>query len=462
MTLLALFVGTATFLPCRTFLPQLDREQWNRGSHRLAPAFSQKALFFRHFACAPQPVNCSVSLHELWSDRGGRPCGVIDPGGCTSLKRQVSLASGWRIEQRHVNLGRKTRGLCLGAQSATSLRMSDGKYPVGWDEVNFQQRRRKIFSRKDGRFGLQSLLVCLNVVSFLWQVWSALWYVPTLNSILSRTGRLTTISRKEVMEGIVWGSSPLVVMGKSRNVPQPIVASSAGPFTMDFVHQPAISMYQPHRFLTGGFLHGNLVHLVLNMRYLWMIPSWLEVGLGRSLYLTAYLVSIVTGNIAHSMVVEGRQKATLGLCLGSSAGICGLNGLMYVLLRRMGNKNASQAVFRGMTFLIFYGLIAEGISNVGHIGGFLGGAAVGYVFGPQYGKSYSLRKKFSLEVDQAPNDYRRAMGFGIQPTKGILPLSFLWAGAFLALLVDPNLRTIPSCIVRGLFKPGSLSGILMN
>ena len=249
---------------------------------------------------------------------------------------------------------------------------------------------------------VRNLLIISNLVLFVYQC------ANTIQHIQSRYPQS-------------WSTFPIAIvfdtiMGNSR----------PGPFTLQLVHSNVILSMPPqqwYRFLSSGFLHGGLVHLLLNMDALRQLPSWVETGLGHALYLTTYLLAIVGGNIFHSITIVDRTT----LCLGASGGICGLYGLMYVCLVRMGNHTAAWRVIRGMGLLFVWGAIITNISNAAHIGGFITGIVVGFLSGPAYRSSYGLRRKNSLEVDIYNRSYRTVMGYDKVPVdRGIVPLPFLW------------------------------------
>ena len=232
--------------------------------------------------------------------------------------------------------------------------------------------------------------------------------------------------------------------------------SILGPLSADFVHQPIRSKFQPHRYLTAGFLHASLIHLVVNMRSLQQVPTWLETGLGWKLFVTTFLFGIVSGNVWDSW----STLDTTSMTLGASGGICALFGLMFVALIKMGNSSMGIRVLKSMGVLLLLGVVIPNVSNAAHIGGFLGGILMGMLCGPNYRKSYSLSRKNSLEVDLADREYRLAMGFGKVPTKrGLVPLSLLWVVAIIALASNPLYRRIPMNIYRGLLKPGIYSNM---
>jgi membrane associated rhomboid family serine protease len=233
--------------------------------------------------------------------------------------------------------------------------------------------------------------------------------------------------------------------------------SVRGPLTTDFGFSSILARNQPYRFLTSGLVHGGILPLAVNIDVLRRQPSWLETGLGVPLYLTAFFVSIVTGNLGHLHWANDPYSRTL--ILGASGGICGLYGLMYASLLKMGNARSATRIAKGMGILLASGLLFDTISNASHAGGFLGGMLVAVLCGPSYRKSYSLRRKNSVADDPYPRDYRQAMGFGTVPTeRGKIPLGLVW-GVLVAIFVvaKPEFRAMPSLVLKGFLFPGSLT-----
>ncbi len=309
------------------------------------------------------------------------------------------------------------------------------------------------------------------------QIQSSIHHLPTLNKLLDQSGYPYDLYTKFdiIFEQFILGSSPTVVEGKAfptlgskgRAYGSSLaVASTVGPFTMDFVNQRLLSRVQAHRYLTSGFLHGNLLHLVLNMNYLWRIPRWVENNGGSGngfsgwpLYLVTYLSSIVAGNLARDYF----STTSIGmstLCLGASGGICGINGLMFAMLQKMGNTAASMNVLKNMLFIIGYGSIAKSISNVAHVGGFVCGAVIGWLFGPNYSRGGS-RRRLAMQDNEALYEYKLAMGPGVNPDEGNVPLKYFFAAVAFLLAMRPELRVIPEYIWKGFTEPGALSGMCL-
>lgn len=301
------------------------------------------------------------------------------------------------------------------------------------DDLRFSSRFRRRLRRgwkSNVYLPGRSFIFTLNVAAFILQT------ISTVHAIRVRyPGHWRKHSLAMIFDAL-WGS-----------------ATVQGLFTTDFIHSAALSARQPHRYLTAGFLHGGLIHLLLNMDSLLRMPTWLESGLGTPLYMTTYLACIIAGNLSHAFFTTGMSS-----CVGASAGLTGLYGLMYVCLVRMGNSKAASLVLRGMAIIILYGFFISSVSNAAHIGGFIGGVVLGILCGPSYVKSYAMRRKWSLEVDFSPRDYRGVMGFGIKSSmRGFVPLTLIWVAVLFGLIWNPSLRRTPWLVIHGLLHPGFLT-----
>ncbi|KAL3816501.1 hypothetical protein ACHAXA_011306 [Cyclostephanos tholiformis] len=335
----------------------------------------------------------------------------------------------------------------------------------------------------------RDFIVTSNVVAFIYQIITAVWYLPGFNRVLAASvagdayaaaamsGGLSSIPQWTPMEvvlralGLIGGGAGVVIASGStmsgatgRVIGRgPIAAHSMGPFFLDYAHQPyPLSSVQKHRYLSSAFLHGSLLHLGMNLRALLSLPLWLENGIGKGVYLSAYIVSIVTGNTAQTLSTLGdlSGRSASSLCIGASGGICGLYGLMLASLLKMGNADAAYYVMKHMLWLLIFGFLVPNVSNAGHLGGFAGGFLIGYLFGPGYERSYTLNRADGFARDKADREFRQMMGPGVYPSakKAIFPLKYLWMGIGLAVMARPDLRLIPIALLKGIIEPGSLSG----
>lgn len=329
--------------------------------------------------------------------------------------------------------------LAFPPSSCTSL-SNNNNYWEGDDRRLWTRIRRRWFSSYNGSSTTSSkcrnILITINCAMFVYQI------LTSINYMRVRYPSYWPRQAVPIVTDVIWGSS------------------IHGPIEKDFafISNTRICKYQPHRYITSGFVHGGILHLLLNMDALRRLPNWLESGLGPSLYLTTYLFSIIAGNIGHSIGFNNNNANAMSLCLGSSGGICGLYGLMFISLARMRNDRAASRVMKGMIIMLLYGwFLIPNISNAAHIGGFVGGILIGLLCGPSYSKSYTLRRKWSNVYDNSPKDYRVAMGYDKKPSDaGIIPLPFFWFVTAVTLLSQPKFRSIPRVIVKGLLHPGSV------
>ncbi len=106
---------------------------------------------------------------------------------------------------------------------------------------------------------------------------------------------------------------------------------------------------QWYRLLTAAFLHAGLFHLLMNMFALFTVGPPLEAALGRSRFLTLYVLSALGGSTL-SMLVS--SPGTLGV--GASGAIFGLFGAFYVVVRRGGGQTGPLLLLLGINLVITF------------------------------------------------------------------------------------------------------------
>lgn len=129
-----------------------------------------------------------------------------------------------------------------------------------------------------------------------------------------------------------------------------------------------VAFGDPWRLVTGGFLHGDLIHIGFNMLALWFMGSQLEPALGRVRFLALYLAGLLAG--ALGVMLAAPTSPTVG----ASGAIFGLFAAMFVLQRSRG-INPWQSGIAGLILInLLITFAVPGISIAGHIGGLVGGA----------------------------------------------------------------------------------------
>jgi membrane associated rhomboid family serine protease len=143
--------------------------------------------------------------------------------------------------------------------------------------------------------------------------------------------------------------------------------------------------------LTYMFIHGGFMHLFGNMVFLWLVGCVLELGLGRVLYVSLYLL---TGVLSVCIYALGYLDSTLPL-VGASGAISGLIGAHAVTYGKHKIK-----VFYSLGFYFNYAQVSaiallpvwigneivqlhfgsyRHVAYLAHIGGLTSGAALGYL-----------------------------------------------------------------------------------
>ncbi|MCD6019829.1 MAG: peptidase [Bacteroidetes bacterium] len=150
---------------------------------------------------------------------------------------------------------------------------------------------------------------------------------------------------------------------------------------------------QGWRLITNCFLHIGIFHLLMNMYALLYIGVLLEPLLGKTRFISAYLL---TGIIASIVSLWWHD---LTISAGASGAIFGMYGVFLALLTtNFIEKNARKALLTSIAVFVGYNLLygmKSGIDNAAHIGGLLSGFIIGYAFIPSLKKPEEKKLKYS-------------------------------------------------------------------
>jgi rhomboid protease GluP len=140
---------------------------------------------------------------------------------------------------------------------------------------------------------------------------------------------------------------------------------------------------QPWRVFSSIFLHGGLIHLLLNMYALLYIGGLLESKFGNKRYIISYIATGIFASIASisfndNVVSVGASGAIFGM-YGVFLSLLGLKGID---LPRESRKNLIPSILFFIGYNLFYGFTKEGIDNAAHIGGLISGILIGLAFYP--------------------------------------------------------------------------------
>jgi rhomboid protease GluP len=136
------------------------------------------------------------------------------------------------------------------------------------------------------------------------------------------------------------------------------------------------------RLITAGFLHGGILHILMNSWVLFDLGAQTEEAFGTARFLVIYLISTATGYIASLFAFLYGWPASASLSIGASAGIFGLIGAMIAFGVREGtSQGAAMRSFyvRWAVYGLIMGFILSFVDNWAHLGGLAGGFAIGYI-----------------------------------------------------------------------------------
>jgi membrane associated rhomboid family serine protease len=170
------------------------------------------------------------------------------------------------------------------------------------------------------------------------------------------------------------------------------------------------AVWQP---FTSMFTHEEFMHLAFNMLALWFLGPQLERIVGRARFLTLYLLSGLTGS-----AVVLWLSAPMSSTLGASGAVFGLmGGLMIIAIRVHANM---QMIWIWLGINAVYTFMNPGVSWQGHLGGLLGGVAIGAII------AYASRMSRTL----GPRADRDRIQIGLLCAFGVLVVAAMAVRAF--------------------------------
>jgi rhomboid protease GluP len=128
--------------------------------------------------------------------------------------------------------------------------------------------------------------------------------------------------------------------------------------------------------LSAGWLHFGLLHVAMNMYWVWQMgPSITELfGPARTviIYTAGGVVGFTLSSFAGAYFPSLPFLHTAGLTAGASAPVFGLIGALYHY-GRSGSGIVQQVAVSIVVQAVLFGLLVPGIDNYAHLGGFAGG-----------------------------------------------------------------------------------------
>ncbi|MFX1380163.1 MAG: rhomboid family intramembrane serine protease [Promethearchaeota archaeon] len=163
--------------------------------------------------------------------------------------------------------------------------------------------------------------------------------------------------------------------------------------------------------ITSMFMHGDIVHIIMNMWFFIIITDNCEHAMGHVLYLITYFISGFFGTLLHALSTLIWPILTTIPSLGASGAIFGLMGVYLILysenkfylpsatgtsMRRVSAGYFILTYFIAELSYALYSLIDPfsigSTAHFAHVGGFIGGAIIAGIYKGVKGSSYKKKK----------------------------------------------------------------------
>ena len=187
-----------------------------------------------------------------------------------------------------------------------------------------------------------------------------------------------------VAGGVARGGAPVVTYGiiaLSVLVFLGQLASSDVQRALMFV--PVLGQSEPWRFLTTAFLHGSVVHILMNMYALYLIGPFVEQVFGRWRYLSLYAISAIGGSVSVLLLSSPSSDSWLTGTVGASGAVFGLFSALALTMKRLKRNQTQVLVVIGIN--IVFSFMFPNVSWEAHLGGLLTGAVLSaaYLYAPK-------------------------------------------------------------------------------
>ncbi len=214
-----------------------------------------------------------------------------------------------------------------------------------------------------------------------------------------------------------------------------LIAINAVVFLLDTLTGSLITVYgalvpilvtgygQWWRLIAAGFLHADLIHIMMNLYAFYGLGRLMERFFGLKRFLAIYGLSLSGCSILVTLFSDAETPT-----VGASGAIMGVLGALLIYFWKYRNLLVGAQGFLGQLgrmALINIGIgLLPGISWWGHLGGFLAGAGAGAVLLPKYAHPDWAAEY--LELQELSGGARLGAATVAAAELGLLALAFWW------------------------------------
>jgi membrane associated rhomboid family serine protease len=127
------------------------------------------------------------------------------------------------------------------------------------------------------------------------------------------------------------------------------------------------------RIITAGFLHAGIIHIALNMYFLYFLGTIIEPMIGKLRFGLIYAVSLLGGSFGALLLTPNTPT------VGASGAVFGLMGAAILAMRARGIDPMQSGLGVTLMLNLVITFLIPGISKGGHVGGLVAGGIIGYL-----------------------------------------------------------------------------------
>jgi membrane associated rhomboid family serine protease len=182
---------------------------------------------------------------------------------------------------------------------------------------------------------------------------------------------LRSTSTEPTLTYVIIAINVLVFLAQMSTGAGGLNATSGTVFSDGALYGPLVADGDWWRIVTGGFLHGGLLHIAFNMYFVYFLGVLIEPAIGKLRFGALYCVSLLGGSLG-ALLVSFNSPV-----VGASGAAFGLLAAGIVFMRSRGIDPMQSGL--GITLVLNLGItfLIPGISIGGHIGGLVAGVVAG-------------------------------------------------------------------------------------
>ncbi|MFX1293763.1 MAG: rhomboid family intramembrane serine protease [Promethearchaeota archaeon] len=170
-----------------------------------------------------------------------------------------------------------------------------------------------------------------------------------------------------------------------------------------------------HTLITAAFLHGNWIHLISNMYFLWVFGDDAEDMFGRTTFIVFYLSCAIFANVFFALITAVAAAIIDPLliaipCVGASGAIFGVMAAYAIFFPNRTIVVPGYGRIKAKYYIAIYAIfetiymisIGDNVAHAAHVGGFLAGVFFAFAFKKLFKTKFQTAKTHFLPAGRTP------------------------------------------------------------